>query len=371
MCSGGSNAGVACQPTNAGADCPDGKCKANVNDKTLEACRQGVMQAATDFFTAKRKALAKCEAGVLKAGTGACPDQKATDAITKATTKLSATVGKSCAKAEAAFGGTVVADALGQLFNCANLTPPGATTSCAGASGRGQLANVDDVAACIQCVAEFKADCSDRLTTPTHGALPSECNPLCGNGKVDGQCKNLTTPGSSSNTICGSTLDCLTGETCIPIETCDDGNTVSGDSCPANCFVNSCTAAGSQTLALSFSAPIGAQLAAASVYIEYPDGTVNIPGQGTLTDTTRLTVPFGAFSSINDLDYAVRISLVSQGDPFPGVAAVVQLDNCCTNAPTCTQHTAATNDQFRCSVESASDANGTPIPGVQCEVTVF
>ena len=284
-------------------------------------------------------------------------------------------------------------DNVGNLFNCANFTDPNGGPACAGATGRGPINTLEDLANCIECLTEFKVDCADRIAAPMVGttAQPvfAQCNPLCGNGKIDGHCSVTTA------TTCGSTLDCPSGESCIPVETCDDGNAASGDNCPSNCIIKACSASGKhKDIAISFTAPAGVDLGAMAVYVEYPDGTVGIPGSANDQQVQdSLTVPFDAFSSINDLDYAVRITVVGNGGAmFPGVVAVVQLDQCteapkacahgsndgtpCTTNAVCTGGgqcltVAPTNDQFRCSVESAADTNGNTVQGVSCSVTVF
>jgi hypothetical protein len=353
-CVKGANDGLPCTLATAAADCPGGKCKANPNDKDLEKCKQGVGKAAATFFETKRQSLEKCEEGVIAGKiTGSCPDAKTAAKIATAATKLSDSITKSCPAG-------VLPDSIGNLFDCANLTVPGASASCAGASGRGPITTVADLTTCIQCLTEFKVDCADRMAVPATGGMFAECNPLCGNGKIDGHCSVAT------STVCGSTLDCPTGESCIPIETCDDGNSVSGDSCPSNCVIQSCTPSGStKSIQIDVTAPTGVNLAGLSVYVEYPDGTVEIPGHGNdATVQASLTVPFDAFSSINDLDYAVRIALIANSPAtVPSTAAVVQLEQC-AGAP------APTSDMFRCNVESAGDTNSNNVSGVSCSVTV-
>lgn len=355
LCVNGANAGLPCTPATAATDCPaPGVCKANANDKDLEKCKQGIGKAAAKFFADKRKFLAICEKGVLGGKiTGPCPDAKAAEKIATAATKLSDKVTKSCPDSP-------LPDSIGNLFNCANLTAPGAATSCAGISGLGPITTLADLTACVQCLADFKVGCADRMAAPGTGGMYPECNPLCGNGKIDGHCSVTT------STTCGSTLDCPTGESCVPIETCDDGNSVSGDTCPSNCVIQSCTPSGTHpSIEIDVTAPPGVSLAGLSVYVEYPDGTVEIPGHANDANVqASLTIPFDAFGSINDLDYAVRIALVANSPAtVPSPAAVVQL-NQCTGAST------PTSDMFRCSVESAADTNGNTVSGVSCSVTV-
>jgi hypothetical protein len=365
-CVGGANDQLPCTPATASTDCPSGKCKLSANDKAIEKCKQGLGKAAQKFFDQKRNFLEQCEERILTAGSGSCPDATATPKIKAASDKLLSGIAKACAGKDKAFGGTgtnvdALPDDVGNLFTCANFTVPGAPVSCAGANGRGAINTLDDLAQCIQCLTEFKVDCTDRIAAPATGAVFPECNPLCGNGKIDGHCSVTTT------STCGSTLDCPSGESCVPIETCDDGNAVSGDTCPSNCVIQSCTLSGStKAIQINVTAPAGVNLAGLSVYVEYPDGTVAIPGHGNDQSVQdSLTVPFDAFSSINDLDYAVRITLIANSPAtVPNPAAVVQLDQCSGAA-------APTDNQFRCAVESAADTNSNNASGVSCSVTVL
>ncbi|MBI3783284.1 MAG: hypothetical protein HY270_07770 [Deltaproteobacteria bacterium] len=365
-CFGGTNSGLPCTPATATTDCPGGKCQSPTADKSLELCKQGIGKAAAKFFDTKRAALAVCEDSIINAGSGTCPDSKATAKISAASAKLLSDIAKVCAGKDKAFGGSGAAnldfapDAIGNTFSCANFTDPNGGPNCSG-----PINTLQDLANCIQCVTEFKVDCTDRIAAPQVGttAQPvfAQCNPTCGNSKIDGRCSVTT------GTNCFSTLDCPSGESCIPIETCDDGNAVSGDTCPSNCFIHSCSAsATTHFMLISSNAPAGVELGAMAVYVEYPDGTVGIPGSGNDAQVQgSLTVPFDAFSSINDLEYAVRIALIGNGGAmFPGVVAVVQVDQC-------TGASDPTNDQFRCSVESAADTNGNTVAGASCSVTVF
>src|SRR5262249_38287161 len=151
------------------------------------------------------------------------------------------------------------------IFTCPAVTVPGASTSCAGPTNRGDISTVADLAACIACVADFSTSCTDRLSAPGGGAPYAECNPLCGNGKIDGSCSN------DSTKLCISTTDCVSPGKCVPFETCDDSNSQSGDNCPADCKVALCSPSGSQqSVTVTFNSPT--DLGALSVFVTYPDG---------------------------------------------------------------------------------------------------
>lgn len=362
-CDKGTDFGKSCT-TDTDCTAP-GKCK--LIEKAIDSCKQATAKAVDLFFDKKRDVLQKCEDAVLKAGSGTCPDVAASDKITTAQNKLLKDIRTACAGKDKAFGGTAAVDldlapdSIGNLLTCPNLTVPGAATSCAGTDGRGEIKTLQDLANCLECITEFKVDCLNRMATPSEGALFSQCNPLCGNGKIDGTCSN------DAAKLCASSLDCTSPGVCNPIETCDDGNAVSGDACPANCVVGACTPVAPQRFILvSFDAPAGTELAGLSVYVEYPDGVVSIPGSGNEQSVQdRLTVPFDAFSTVNDLNYALRAALIANnGAMFPGVAFGVQVDSC-------QGASAPTNDQFHCWVESAADNNNNAVSGVTCSVTIF
>ncbi|HUI24589.1 MAG TPA: hypothetical protein VL403_00790 [Candidatus Kryptonia bacterium] len=184
---------------------------------------------------------------------------------------------------------------------------------------------------------------SGSTPTPTVTTAPSATQtppPGCGNGVVD---FNLG-------------------------ETCDDGNTVDGDACPANCRIASCTAAGTTlTVHVNFAPPAGSDVAGLTVFLRYPDGVVRIPGmanddqvQNSITD-----LPDGAFSTPNDLDYALRLVIFTtdQSSLQPGLLFTVQFDRCQGAA-------APTAADFHCTVESAADADGKSVDGTTCSVTV-
>ena len=151
-------------------------------------------------------------------------------------------------------------------------------------------------------------------------------------------------------------------------ETCDDGNTVEGDSCPANCQIRPCTAAGTTlSVDVSFTPPTGVDVAGITVFLRYPDGVVRIPGFANASSVLdRITnLPDNGFPTPNDLDYALRVVLFSvDGSPFPaGRLFTVQFDTCQGATPP------AVSD-FRCTVESAADANSNTVNGTTCAVTL-
>ena len=151
-------------------------------------------------------------------------------------------------------------------------------------------------------------------------------------------------------------------------ETCDDGNTLDGDACPANCRIRACTASGTHLLAdVQFSPPAGVDLAGLTVFVRYPDGVVRIPGMANDSSVANsiLNLPENGFSTPNDLDYALRVVIFTPDSSAltPGRLFTIQFD-------TCTGAAAPQAGDFRCIVESAADTNNDPVNGATCTVAL-
>jgi len=324
-----------------------GTLTAKSSNSSLETCKTAVADAGATFADAKRTALKTCEDTAL-AGSGSCPDATATTAINAARTTLQNSIASACSG--------LTAEQIATVFTCPAFTVPGTSTSCAGPTNRGDISSVTDLANCIACVADFSTSCTDRLTAPAGGAPYPECNPSCGNGKIDGHCSN-----NSANT-CGSSLDCP-GGTCIPSETCDDSNANFADACPSTCNVATCKPGGSAaSISVKVNSPTA--LGALSVFVEYPDGVVAIPGSGVSTDSSRFTADPSLIVTANDLDYAVRVGLLAGSGSVP-LSPAFQV-----NMDTCAGAGAPTAAQFICHVESASDTGQNVVTGVTCAVSV-
>jgi cysteine-rich repeat protein len=168
-------------------------------------------------------------------------------------------------------------------------------------------------------------------------------------------------PSTTAQNACGNcTVD--------PGETCDDGNTVDGDSCPHNCVIESCTLdqSSTRTFSVDFTPPAGVQLAGITVLLDYPEGQVAIPGGGNdaqvLASISHL--PFGRASSPNDLDYALIEAVVGSSALTPGRLFTVTFDDC-------QGATVPTAADFTCTVTDAADtgANVVDPTTVGCTVT--
>lgn len=197
----------------------------------------------------------------------------------------------------------------------------------------------------------------------------------CGDGVVRTgveQCDD----GNLADTDCCRT-DCTSppptcGNGCLePGESCDDGNTVGGDNCPANCVIAPCTPSG--TLAdvrVSFARPSGVTVGAITIFLDYPDGKVSIPGSGADgTVVARISnTPANFSSSPFDLDYAMRETIAAFNRTLnPGAIFDVGFDTCVGSAT-------LRRSDFTCTVEEASTptgANITPLTGFSCSVSIL
>lgn len=165
-----------------------------------------------------------------------------------------------------------------------------------------------------------------------------------------------------------STLPCVCGNGTVQSacgETCDDGNTSDEDTCPADCSVDPCTPiAGAGPIAsVTFTPPGGVNVAGITVFVDYPEGKVNLPGSGPSASGSISDTPPGAFAQVNDFDHALREVIASGGPIAPGLLFRMNFQ-ACVGAP------APTPGDFTCVVTDASDPLGNTVTGVTCAVTV-
>ena len=212
----------------------------------------------------------------------------------------------------------------------------------------------------------------------------------CGNGVVSApeECETpaLCTGGTNANNPCTSNADCPPSGTgfcatrnivgcdancTLPscgnnnvsgTETCDDGNTDEMDSCPNDCTVDSCDNPGSDyTVSVNFAG--SEAVAGITVFLDYPEGQVIIPGSGAAVPGGIITdLPGFALGQTNDLDHAL-IEALADTAAFPsGLLFNVHFQSCNGATPTA--------GEFSCTVTAAGDETLTPIPGVTCSVSV-
>jgi len=300
-----------------------------------DKCKATIVKTASKYFSTHRKALGKCQKGAIADSlpAGTCPDVDTTAKLAAAKTKMLDAIAGECGGADEAFGGgdDLAIEAVGAPLSCAGVTVPG------GSACGGFLTSMQDVADCLTCVAEYKSVCNDFLGAPSNGAHPSACNQLCGNGKIESG------------------------------ETCDDGNVVDGDACPANCSISACAVSGSATASVSFAVPAGASVAGLTVYLDYPESAVQVPGQGSqaAVQNAIANTPSNTVFTPNDLNYALRVVLTENDNMEIAAGALLDVSlNRCNSQPL------PAASAFNCRVESASSTTpGTNVFGTTCTVT--
>jgi cysteine-rich repeat protein len=156
-------------------------------------------------------------------------------------------------------------------------------------------------------------------------------------------------------------------------ETCDDGNNSDNDSCPADCRIDACTpiTTSQRLVSVTFAPPQGALVAGLTVLVDYPEGQVDLPGNGTSFPSGTISgVPPGSSISVNDLNFngkghAVRITIAGQGGTAltPGQIVRFKFQDCQGATP-------PTADDFLCTVVSATDPFLNAVVGVRCAVAL-
>jgi hypothetical protein len=119
-----------------------------------------------------------------------------------------------------------------------------------------------------------------------------------------------------------------------------------------------------RTFSISFTPPAGRPVAGLKLLVDYPEAQVVIPGSNGDARVTGsiLNLPQGALSAPNDLDYALRMAIVSTSPLTPGLLFAVRFEDC-------QGARAATPGDFTCTVEDASGPDGNTVPGVTCAVS--
>jgi len=214
---------------------------------------------------------------------------------------------------------------------------------------------------CPNEVVEGTEECDDGNLDPTDGCT-KECT-ICGNGTT-------TAPETcdDTNLVSGDGCDanCRTtgcgNELIVGAETCDDGNTDDDDSCPSDCIVDQCAPQSGTDFVVSVNFAGSENVAGITVFLEYPEGKVSIPGSGASVPTGIITdLPGFAFGQTNDLDHALIQAVVDAGAFPSGLLFNIHFE-------TCEGAATPTLGEFACTVQSAGDADLNPIPGVTCSV---
>jgi cysteine-rich repeat protein len=193
-------------------------------------------------------------------------------------------------------------------------------------------------APCVGADVAIQASIDINCVKTIAGGLPGKAANVCGNGVIESG------------------------------ETCDDGNTLDGDSCPGKtCNIAACTVDTTrhQGVSLQLTTPGSLTVGALTVYVDYPEGQVRMPvttDPGTVTD-----------GPLHDLSYAFKDPVLdvtfTDGLPANGAGPMLQVtfDGC--------QGTALpVAGDYKCTILDAADELGTIIdpstPGFFCTVTI-
>ncbi len=135
-------------------------------------CQRTIAKASSQFAQARATALRKCEEAVVATGAGGpCPDGNATEAIAKATAKLTAVVGQACGGADRVCGGDLTGEDLPATLGWPDRCPNFERGGCDG--------DITDCAGIVSCLACLDAAAVDQamglyygeLLLPSTGAL--------------------------------------------------------------------------------------------------------------------------------------------------------------------------------------------------------
>jgi cysteine-rich repeat protein len=217
---------------------------------------------------------------------------------------------------------------------------------------------------CFNGVLDPGEECDDGNRDPNDDCANCRFN-VCGDGFPDLQgpvteeCDDGNTDQhdgcTNGCTVCGN------GLVTAP-ETCDDGNLDDEDFCPSDCQVDFCQPGTTKlTVTVTLSTP---DVAALTMFIDYPEGKLDLPGIGGDVPGGVVTGPGTATTQPFDFDHAMRLVIFDVFNFGTTEVAKITFDRC-AGSPF------PTPEEFSCRlVGDASDENFEPVPGVQCVVDV-
>lgn len=145
-------------------------------------------------------------------------------------------------------------------------------------------------------------------------------------------------------------------------ETCDDSNTVNEDNCPSDCAVAACeaTATPAAVLTVTLDNPQGTSFGVGTVFIDYPEGLVLIPGfgedsqvQGAVTDRPATGAPNCVANDRGE--HGLQFGCFSIPGFPDGQFFKVAFRDCGNAGP-------ATLQNFTCTVIEAANPQGAEVP---------
>jgi hypothetical protein len=215
-------------------------------DKDVLGCQRTYAKEIIGAFGKISKVFAKCEDGVIKNGSGSCPDAKSATKISDAAAKVGAKITKKCPDAPTQAAAIKLGAAFGAMGGVAN----------AGA-------RVTDIA-------------DTQVQVSINAAV-------CGNAAIEA------------------------GETCDDGNRSGDIGVGASDSCPADCTIAACSVSGTSTATVNITAPNSEAIASATILLYYDDAVVEIPGSNNDAQVQAAVAGAGFFSiTANDVNYALR-----------------------------------------------------------------
>jgi cysteine-rich repeat protein len=207
-------------------------------------------------------------------------------------------------------------------------------------------------------------------TTTTTTVAPTSTTSSTTSTTEPADTSTTSTSTSTSTTTITFPLNCGNGVVNTG-ETCDDGNNSDNDACPSDCRITACTplTATQRFVSVRFAPPEGGLVAGITVLLDYPEGSVDLPGNGTTFPSGTISgVPTGAFVSVNDLNFdmkghAARITVGAGSALPPGQIVRLRFQDC-------QGATVPPASAFPCTVLSASDPFLNPVVGATCFVVV-
>jgi hypothetical protein len=187
-------------------------------NSAVNKCQRAIGKETTKFLQAKSKALQKCWDSRLKGRhSNPCPDpgdSKAVATIQHAEQTKVKNICKACGGPDKACGGgdDLTPAQIGFSSTCPNVVVPDGGPACAG-----PIVTLQDVVTCVDCVTEFKADCTDRAAVPEFAPYPPECN-------VAGPTTTTSTTLTTTTTVAGTTTTTI-------LSTCGNGVVDPGEPC--------------------------------------------------------------------------------------------------------------------------------------------
>jgi cysteine-rich repeat protein len=332
-----------------------------------DATKEGRKCAGSKLNAAGKKAAAKlkCHAKAIGKGVAVDPtclgnaEGKFASAFAKADDKGGYVTVDDAAALEALVD-VFVNDVLAAIPSATSTTTVVAATSTTAGGSTTTTSTLPASAVCGNGVREGAEECDDGNDENTD-ACPTTCrNAFCGDG--------FTRTGvEQCDVVPPNPLVCQANCTWTPAvcgdgvrqfgETCDDGNTLDGDVCPADCNIAPCPPTATRVgISVSYAKQTAVTVGSLTLFLKYPDGTVGLPGLGNATSVrNRISgLPSNFGFTANDLDYALRmvISPSTVGAVLsPGLVFQASFD-LCLNA------SLPSPAQFTCTVEQAA----TPAP---------